>query len=97
MAEKFVCLNAIPPVYVDATVGVVGRIETALAPMVVYEMLDGPDIPAAQLPLIAAHLRASGARLAATAPPQLAQAEIVKGPLFAPTLAAKTVPGYGAS
>jgi superfamily II DNA or RNA helicase len=90
LAQKFVCLNAMPPVYVDATAGVVGRIDTALAPMVVYEMLDGPDIPAAQLPLVAAHLRGSGARLATAAPPQLAQAEIVKGP-FQPVLQVMTV------
>jgi superfamily II DNA or RNA helicase len=89
-AEKLVCLNAMPPVYVDAAAGVVGRIETALSPVVVYEMLDGPDIPAAQVPLVAAHLRASGARLATTAPPQLAEIQIIKGP-FQPVLQLMTV------
>lgn len=84
-AEKLVLLNAMPPVYVDVTAGVVGRIETALAPLVVYEMLDGPDIPAAQIPLVASQLRASGARLAKTAPPQLTEAQVVKGP-FQPVL-----------
>ncbi|TCL90142.1 SNF2 family DNA or RNA helicase [Rhizobium sp. PP-WC-2G-219] len=88
--EERVLLNAMPPVYVDSAAGVVGRIETALAPMVVYEMLDGPDIPAAQVPLVAAQLRAAGARLAATAPQQLARAEIVKGP-FQPVLQVITV------
>lgn len=89
-AENLLLLNAMPPVYVDATAGVVGRIETDLAPMVVYEMLDGPDISAAQLPLVASHLRASGARLAKAAPPQLTEAQIVKGP-FQPVLRLMTV------
>ena len=89
-AGKLVLLNAMPPVYVDATAGVVGRIETALAPSVVYEMLDGPDIPAAQVPLVASHLRASGARLAKTAPPQLTDPQIVKGP-FHPVMQLMTV------
>ncbi|CZT37218.1 DEAD/DEAH box helicase [Rhizobium sp. 9140] len=90
LTEACVCLNATPPVYIDTRAGVVGRIETALAPTVAYEMLDGPDIPAAQLPLVAAHLRASGERLATAAPPQLAQAEIVTGP-FQPVLQLMTV------
>jgi superfamily II DNA or RNA helicase len=89
-AAEFLCLNAMPPVYIDSASGVVGRIETALAPMVVYEMLDGPDIPAAQIPLVASHLRASGARLAKTAPPQLTEAQIVKAP-FQPILQLLTV------
>jgi len=88
--DRLVLLNAMPPVYLDVTRGLVGRVETALAPMVVYEMLDGPDIPAAQLPLVASHLRASGARLAKTAPPQLSEAQIVSGP-FQPLLRLMTV------
>ncbi|QPC89097.1 helicase (plasmid) [Mesorhizobium sp. NBSH29] len=84
-AASLVCLNAMPPVYVDAAAGIVGRIVTVLAPTVVYEMLDGPDIPAAQVALVGAQLRASGATLATTAPPQLTEARIVRGP-FQPVL-----------
>ncbi|QPC88893.1 hypothetical protein GA830_18665 (plasmid) [Mesorhizobium sp. NBSH29] len=42
-AASLVCLNAMPPVYVDAAAGIVGRIVTVLAPRWFYEMLDGPE------------------------------------------------------
>ncbi len=43
--EELVTLNAVPPLYVEAAAGMIGTVETGLAPKIAAALLDAPNVP----------------------------------------------------
>jgi superfamily II DNA or RNA helicase len=73
MPEGLVVVNARPPLYVDPAAGVVGVIETGLAPKLAHAMLAGPPVPAR-------HVKALGEKMTKRAPALAAVTPTDPGP-----------------
>lgn len=78
--DDLVLLNAVPPVYVNPSEGLVGPLETGLAPAVVNLLLEAPAVPAASVALLGRKFRRAGKEIARAAPPVLEDALVVVGP-----------------
>ena len=70
VGEGVTVLNAMPPVYVDPAAGLVGPIETGLAPKIAATLLEAPPVPAGHVSALNAALALRAPDLVALRPPE---------------------------
>ncbi len=71
-------LNATPPLYVDPAAGLVGALDTGLAPALAASLLDAPPVPVGQLAAFNAALVGRAPGLAAARPPEPTATEVIE-------------------
>ena len=70
VGDGIVVLNAMPPVYVDPAAGLVGAVETGLAPKMAATLLEAPPVPAGHVSALNAALAQRAPDLVALRPPE---------------------------
>ena len=70
VGENVAVLNAMPPVYVDAAAGLVGPVETGLAPKIAATLLEAPPVPVGHVSALNAALALRAPDLVALRPPE---------------------------
>jgi superfamily II DNA or RNA helicase len=73
MPEGIIAVNARPPLYIDTAAGLIGAIETGIAPKLAHALLAGPPVPAR-------HVKALGERMTKRAPALAAVTPADPGP-----------------
>ncbi len=100
IGDGLLVLNASPPVYVDVAAGLIGAIETGLAPKIAAALLDAPPIPADQVAHVNQAILKRTPDLAHLRPADPAPPRIVEEPpipslrLFAARLPVTDAPPY---